>query len=278
MNFIVYKTTNLLNGRFYVGVHGTESVEEFDGYYGSGFLLKPAIKKYGKENFIRETLVECFEDEEEAYSIEAMLVKIVKEDPRSYNIMPGGSGYSGIRTQRGSLTKEELKSNGRKGAYALISSGRNWFQVCSREDLLKYAQKSNETKRLRNSRCDFKSIKWQRENSKNNDHSGARGILTFNNGSKELKFKPSDRNNKNLIEKELKIFIENNPTFKRGGLNKIKGRPKRYVYNDGIRNYYFSASSLEVSIQDALKQFHKFLMKNTYFVAGKLKQQLSQGE
>lgn len=262
MNFIVYKTTNLLNGRFYVGVHKTKDPEKFDGYFGSSVLLKAAIKKYGKENFSRETLVECFDDQEEAYSIEAMLVKTVKEDPRSYNLVPGGQGGSAI---------------GFLGAHATLKSGKNWFQNCDREDLLVYAQKSNETKKARNSKCNFKDLDWQRENSINNDHSGGKGILTFNDGMKELKFKPSNRNDKSLIEKELKTFVENNPTFKRGGLNKIKGRPKRYMYNDGIKNYHFSASSIGLSIQDTLEQFHEFLIKNSNFVAGKRKTAIIKG-
>lgn len=90
MNYIVYKTTNQINGKFYVGVHGTENPEIFDGYLGSGSYLKNAIKKHGKDNFIRETLVNCFEDHEEAFSIELMLVKT--KDPRSYNLSPGGVG------------------------------------------------------------------------------------------------------------------------------------------------------------------------------------------
>lgn len=156
----------------------------------------------------------------------------------------------------------------------LIEAGRNWYMNCTKEDLLKYAQKSNETKRLRNSRCDFKNIEWQRENSRRNDHSGGRGMLTFNDGISELKFKPSNRKDEELREKELKLFIENNPTFKRGGLNKIVGRPKRYAYTDGLRNYYFSASSIETSEQTAYMQFGEFLINNTKYIAGKFKQQL----
>lgn len=90
MSFIVYKTTNLVNGKFYVGVHKTDNIEIFDGYFGSGSLLKLAIKKHGKENFIRETLFDCLDDQEEAYSIEKILVKTKDQDPRAYNIKQGG--------------------------------------------------------------------------------------------------------------------------------------------------------------------------------------------
>ena len=47
MNFI-YLTTNLINGKQYIGSHdGTID----DGYLGSGIAIKLAIKKYGKKKF-----------------------------------------------------------------------------------------------------------------------------------------------------------------------------------------------------------------------------------
>jgi len=55
--FILYKTTNLLNGKTYVGIHKTNDLE--DGYLGSGIALLVAIRKYGKFNFKREILEYC---------------------------------------------------------------------------------------------------------------------------------------------------------------------------------------------------------------------------
>ena len=50
----IYKTTNLINGKIYVG----KSLYLPDGYLGSGLRLSGAIKKYGKNNFRREILEE----------------------------------------------------------------------------------------------------------------------------------------------------------------------------------------------------------------------------
>lgn len=63
----VYKTTNILNNKIYVGFHMLGSKDSY--YLGSGLALKAAIKKYGKENFKREIIYngsaeKCLELEE----------------------------------------------------------------------------------------------------------------------------------------------------------------------------------------------------------------------
>ena len=60
----IYKTTNLVNGRFYWGVHN--SVDENDGYLGSGIVLGKAIEKYGEDSFRRKTMV-TYESAADAY-------------------------------------------------------------------------------------------------------------------------------------------------------------------------------------------------------------------
>lgn len=53
----IYKTTNLINGKIYVGLHRKS---EFDNnYIGSGTILKQAIRKYGVDNFTCEVIEWC---------------------------------------------------------------------------------------------------------------------------------------------------------------------------------------------------------------------------
>lgn len=105
MKYIVYKTTNLINGKVYVGVHKTINPDVFDGYIGCGITKKDqkkktkigfpaAVHKYGYENFKRETLfvypytVTGFLS---AYDKEAEIVNeewVKSED--NYNLVPGG--------------------------------------------------------------------------------------------------------------------------------------------------------------------------------------------
>jgi len=50
----IYKTTNNLSGKYYIGMHSTDNLE--DGYLGSGKRLRYSINKYGKDKHSREIL------------------------------------------------------------------------------------------------------------------------------------------------------------------------------------------------------------------------------
>lgn len=89
IQFTVYRTTNLVNSRYYIGVHKTSQPN--DGYLGSGKLLKRAIAKYGVGNFRKEVLF-VFETDAEAFAKEFELVEAAKADPLCYNLRRGGSG------------------------------------------------------------------------------------------------------------------------------------------------------------------------------------------
>ena len=101
MKWIVYLTTNKENRKIYIGVHGTENPNEFDGYIGNGIkignslntpktIFQKALKKYGYSSFERKTLF-VFDTPELAYSKEAELVtsEFIKQDS-NYNMTEGG--------------------------------------------------------------------------------------------------------------------------------------------------------------------------------------------
>lgn len=89
--YIVYKTTNLLDKKFYIG-KTTLGIQNDKYYFGSGTYLLRAIKLYGKENFSRETLYE-FDNEEDAYKKEEeLLTTDLLESTECYNIKQGGKG------------------------------------------------------------------------------------------------------------------------------------------------------------------------------------------
>lgn len=88
--FFVYKITNNINGKIYVGKHVTEN--ENDTYFGSGIVLKQSIKKYGINNFKKEVIEFCENDdhlnEKEIYWIKELNTIC----PNGYNINSGGKG------------------------------------------------------------------------------------------------------------------------------------------------------------------------------------------
>lgn len=90
MFYTVYKTTNSINGKFYIGKHQTN--DPYDSYLGSGVLLRAAIDKYGRENFKKEVLF-IFNTEEEMNFKEIELAsEEIVSNPMSYNIGVGGEG------------------------------------------------------------------------------------------------------------------------------------------------------------------------------------------
>jgi len=95
---ILYKITNTINGKIYIGTHSTYNV--FDGYMGSGLHIKRAIKKYGIHNFKREILG-YYETRKELSEAEHRIVDAsFIDDECTYNIVLGGDGeYAQVALQ-----------------------------------------------------------------------------------------------------------------------------------------------------------------------------------
>ena len=109
MRHIVYKTTNIINGKFYYGVYDTN--RNLKNYLGSGTYLKKAIKKYGKNNFKRET-IKCFNIEQDAYDYERLIIteKLLLNN-NCYNINIGGQGG---KHKHSNETKKKLSELAKK--------------------------------------------------------------------------------------------------------------------------------------------------------------------
>lgn len=131
----IYRTTCLITGRFYVGMHSTDDLN--DGYLGSGKVLRYSISKYGTENHRCEIL-------EHLHSREALKLReseVVNEellaDPLCINLKYGGEGgfsidagikgnKSSLRDQKASRAKalETRKLNGSSNGH--LGKKRNW--------------------------------------------------------------------------------------------------------------------------------------------------------
>jgi hypothetical protein len=86
----IYKTTNLKNGKFYVGMHSTNNLN--DGYLGSGDRLRRSIRRNGKDNFKLEIL-EFLPDRTSLSLREKELInEDLLKDPMCMNLSLGGQG------------------------------------------------------------------------------------------------------------------------------------------------------------------------------------------
>lgn len=87
---ILYKTTCLTTGRYYIGIHSTDEVE--DGYLGSGVHLTRSVKKHGRLAHTREVL-DLLPSRRLLKLREAEVVtsQLIKEDVLCMNLIPGGN-------------------------------------------------------------------------------------------------------------------------------------------------------------------------------------------
>jgi group I intron endonuclease len=117
--YTVYQTTNLVNNKFYIGVHKTD--DPHDDYLGSGRLITRAIKKYGQENFVKKILF-IFDNREDAYDKEKELVNIILlENSLCYNMKEGGIGGKHSKESRENISKAQIGKKRNSEACANIS-------------------------------------------------------------------------------------------------------------------------------------------------------------
>ena len=104
----IYKITNLINGKCYIGKTKHESIIRWrvhiNGYHPSSLIHK-AIEKYGVENFsfeiIEKEVQESLLNDLEMFYISKFNSKI----PNDYNLTDGGDGGKGYKPTAESLAK-----------------------------------------------------------------------------------------------------------------------------------------------------------------------------
>lgn len=92
----IYKTTCLVTGKEYYGMHSTDDLD--DGYLGSGIVLRRSIRKHGKENHIREIFGDFLPDRESLRLREAEIIDEHRlRDQNCMNLAKGGMSSRKIR-------------------------------------------------------------------------------------------------------------------------------------------------------------------------------------
>jgi len=200
MHYTIYKVTNKINGKIYIGSHKTKNLD--DGYMGSGKYLKRAMKKYGIENFEKQILF-VYDNPEAMFKKEK---ELVNEDflaiENTYNLKVGGSGGWDYINQndlsgggwRKSSSEEKSKS-GRIGGIATFNKKVGFFSAESKNKakktlLEKYPNgtfygktHSEETKKI---------ISQQNSIMQSGEKNSQYGTMWITNGIKNAKIKRND--------------------------------------------------------------------------------------
>lgn len=183
---VIYKTTNLINGKIYIGKRILDK-EKFlrSGYYGSGTLLKASISKYGLENFNREILEEVDNDNLSLREVFWIKELCSNDLEIGYNLTIGGNCKYGRKIGKMS---DETKQKLREATTKYIKENGHPFKDKSHTE---------ETKELIRSK--LKGISFDVERAKRAGE-GHRG-LKYNKPPKPVKIK-MDKNVK-IIQKTL---------------------------------------------------------------------------
>lgn len=151
--YYIYMTKNLINGKGYVGFHATN--KEYDNYLGSGKILNKAIKKYGKNNFIKGIIE--YVNEENWKEKEIYWINELNTFNNGYNLTKGGEGFLGInKGNRNPMfgkkhSKETIKkmkkpkSNNHKKLFSIAKKGKSYEEI--------YGNKANYMKKCRKIQC-----------------------------------------------------------------------------------------------------------------------------
>lgn len=107
----IYKTTNLVNGKIYIGQHKSQVFDR--DYHGSGKLIRRAFEKYGIENFKTELLKWC-ETRSDINKYEKIYIHIYHSNDLAvgYNISKGGDGgdtFSGLTDDEKEHRRKKMK-------------------------------------------------------------------------------------------------------------------------------------------------------------------------
>ena len=104
---VIYKTTNLINGKIYIGQDSKNNPK----YLGSGVALNQAIKKYGKDNFKKEIIEYCIDKDDMDTKEKYWILEFNSIDRNiGYNITKGGDGCLGF-SNKGIVFTKEHKEN-----------------------------------------------------------------------------------------------------------------------------------------------------------------------
>ncbi len=95
---IIYKWTNTVNGKIYIGqtvkhINYRTRMHINSANFGTNFPLHCAIRKYGREAFMIEVICLCSSLEELNFKEKEFIIALDCKAPKGYNLKDGGDSY-----------------------------------------------------------------------------------------------------------------------------------------------------------------------------------------
>lgn len=108
----VYRIRNKINNKTYIGLRFLRKDKTWRQYLGSGKLIRQAVEKYGRENFVKSLLIHAF-TEDELFLLEAQLIKAEKgSGAGEYNLFvgagAGGNTFAKLKEKDLSKVRETI--------------------------------------------------------------------------------------------------------------------------------------------------------------------------
>lgn len=171
--YCIYRITNLVNGKTYIGQHKYKKLN--DDYMGSGKALHRAFRKYGIENFIKDIIIADIEDKA---IIDRLEIKYIAFERTSngngcYNIAGGGQGGN-----LGEETKKKI-SETLKGHFVSAETRRKLSDVHKGK---KGKHHSEETRRKISEAMKGKKCRPMSEETKKKIGVASKGRIPYNKG------------------------------------------------------------------------------------------------
>lgn len=191
---IIYKVTNKINGKIYIG----KSKYNQEDYFGSGLKIGYAIAKYGIENFTKEIIQECSDDEIDTAEIFWIEELNARDEAVGYNISAGGQGGDHYWKVMNESERELHKQKIRNGVAKRIRYPH------SEETKKKISLNQNQSPEIKEKRAAAKRIKYIIFDHKERIVYTTDNIKTFCVPGEDLpsydKFQYNERNKKTFLD------------------------------------------------------------------------------
>lgn len=236
----IYKITNKINGKIYVGQHKAETFD--NRYWGSGSNLHEAKMEYGIDNFTREILVWCETlqelNQQEMFWIEHLQCR---NPDIGYNIQPGGTQIRGYEQPPEVRRRLSEKAKGRPLGFWIHDDKSEKYHKGSEEDIPEGFVKGRLPANVKKS---ADSKRGQKVTDTSNLHR-AKGKKWFTNGEKDTMAFECPEGFRPVRTNIPDNSGENNPMY---------GKPNP---RKGMKNREESTQKLKNTLKELYKDLHR---------------------